>query len=105
MAVGPSAAQQGGDDERRRQAIPAAPGRGVQGLLLDAAGKGGEGGKGQPHNGPQPRPLSLRSRRSEVVHFDWPRLKEVNQRLLQAEATHLLYSRMKKGKKQLKVKR
>lgn len=85
VAVGPAAAQQGGDDERRRPALPAAAGRGVPGLLLGAAGQGGGAGEGQPHHGPQPRPVPLRPGRSEVV------CEGVNRRLLQAEDKHCPY--------------
>lgn len=90
VALGPSAAQQGGDDERRRQALRAAAGRGVRGLLLSTEGKGGERGKGSSHHGPQPRPVPLRSGRSEVIRPDWHCLKEVNWRLLQVGAKHCL---------------
>lgn len=90
MAVGPAAPQQGGDDERRRPALPAAAGRGVPGLLLGAAGQGGGAGEGQPHHGPQPRPVPLRPGRSEVVR------EGVNRRLLQAEAKHRIWGNKKK---------
>lgn len=72
VAIWPSAAQQGGDDERGREAVPPPAWRGGEGFLPNAAGESGEGGERrggetQSDHWSQSWPLPLRIGRLEVT--------------------------------------
>ena len=68
----PSPAQQGGDDERGREAVPPSPWRGGERFQSNAAGESGEGGERQegetqPDHWSEPWSLPLRAGRLEVI--------------------------------------